>query len=400
MSGALARCLVTAFGARLADEGMAVAVVLVALARTGDAAEGAFVVTAWLLPHVLTAPLTGALVGRARRPALLCAGALACFALGIALLAWLVGRAPTPLVLAVALAGGACGPMVSGGLSSLVAELTPAGRVRDRAYAWDSAGYNAAALAGPALVALLAGVATPGVAMATLGLVAGLAAPLAGTLPLTGRTPARTSRLRAELLAGARAVLAVRPLRAITAATTLASLGLGGLTTCTVLLAEGFGDPGAAGYLVTAFALGAFGGALCVPSALPPERLAGWALVGLGLALAGAATAPGLAVALPLYALAGWFDGPLLNATLRLRAAHAPAHARAQVFTLGAGLKLTAASLGAAAVGVGSQLPPAALLVAIAALCLLAAATQHALARPPRAATAPASRAVGSGPPA
>ncbi|WP_345025828.1 MFS transporter, partial [Streptomyces sedi] len=175
MTAALGRCLTTAFLARLADEGMGVAVVLAALARTGDAAQGAFVLTAWLLPHVATAPLTGALVGRVRRPAPLCGAALGCFALAIAALAALVGRAPTPLVLAVALAGGACGPVVSGGLSSLVAELTPEGRARDRAYAWDAAGYNAASLAGPALVALLAGAVSPGAALAALALSAGLA---------------------------------------------------------------------------------------------------------------------------------------------------------------------------------------------------------------------------------
>ncbi|SOD59011.1 Major Facilitator Superfamily protein [Streptomyces zhaozhouensis] len=394
MTAALGRCLATAFLARLADEGMGVAVVLAALARTGDAAQGAFVLTAWLLPHVVTAPLTGALVGRVRRPASLCGAALGCFALAIAALAALVGRAPTPPVLAVALAGGACGPVVSGGLSSLVAELTPEGRARDRAYAWDSAGYNAASLAGPALVALLAGAVSPGAALAALALSAGLAAPLAATLPLGRRAPARTTRLRADLLVGARVVWAVRPLRAVTSATVLSSFGLGALTTASVLLAEGFGAPGQAGALLTAFALGALLGALAVPGTVEPGRLAGWSLLGLGLALSAAAWAPGLACALPLYALAGCCDGPLLTATLRLRAAHAPAHARAQVFTLGAGLKLTAASLGAAAVGLAAALPPPALLLTVA-LCQLAAAALHrALAGRP-APTAPTGRHPG-----
>ncbi|RMI39482.1 MFS transporter, partial [Streptomyces triticirhizae] len=190
MNGPLVRCLVTAFLARVADEGMGIAVVLLALDRTGGAAEGAFVVTAWLLPHVVTAPLTGALMARARRPALLCAGALACFALAIGGLSALVGRAPTPWVLAVALAGGACGPMVSGGLSSVVGALASrttnaaqAGAVEaaavGRAYAWDSAGYNAASLGGPALVALVAAAASPATALGALALLAASAAPLA-----------------------------------------------------------------------------------------------------------------------------------------------------------------------------------------------------------------------------
>jgi hypothetical protein len=39
----------------------------------------------------------------------------------------------------------------------------------------------------------------------------------------------------------------------------------------------------------------------------------------------------------------------MLTAVLRVRSAEAPAHLRTQVFTLGAGLKVTAGSLGAAA---------------------------------------------------
>ncbi|HET6856112.1 MAG TPA: MFS transporter, partial [Streptomyces sp.] len=79
--------LATAFLARLADEGMAVAVALLAMHRTGSAAQGAFVLTAWMAPHVLTAPLTGSLIGRITRPRLFYCGALGVFAASIALLA-------------------------------------------------------------------------------------------------------------------------------------------------------------------------------------------------------------------------------------------------------------------------------------------------------------------------
>ena len=79
-----------------------------------------------------------------------------------------------------------------------------------------------------------------------------------------------------------------------------------------------------------------------------------------------------------LFALAGVCDGPLLTATLRIRARYAPDGVRTQVFTLGAGLKLTAASAGAALVGIAADAPAAALLTGIAGL-LLAAALLHAL---------------------
>lgn len=120
--------LATAFCARVADEGMSVAVALLALQRAGSAAQGAFILTAWMAPHAVAAPLVGALVTRARRPRLCYLGALSGFAAAVASLSLLVGRAPAPVTLAVALAGGACGPVVTGGLSSLIATLVPHGR--------------------------------------------------------------------------------------------------------------------------------------------------------------------------------------------------------------------------------------------------------------------------------
>ncbi|MEV6105386.1 hypothetical protein AB0M28_11825 [Streptomyces sp. NPDC051940] len=70
-----------------------------------------------------------------------------------------------------------------------------------------------------------------------------------------------------------------------------------------------------------------------------------------------------------LFAVAGAFDGPLLAATLRIRADHAPPQVRPQVFTLGAGLKVTAAAAGAGATGLlAPAVTPAALLLGIAAL--------------------------------
>lgn len=93
MSG-FGRYLAAALAARFASEGMGMAVVLLALERTGDAAFGAFVLTAWLAPHVLAAPLAGAAAARARSPRLFHVGCLAGFTAAVAALALLLGRAP------------------------------------------------------------------------------------------------------------------------------------------------------------------------------------------------------------------------------------------------------------------------------------------------------------------
>uniref|UniRef100_UPI003520C9BC hypothetical protein n=1 Tax=Actinomadura roseirufa TaxID=2094049 RepID=UPI003520C9BC len=84
-------------------------------------------------------------------------------------------------------------------------------------------------------------------------------------------------------------------------------------------------------------------------------------------------------------------NGRWLTATLRLRADHAPPGTRAQVFTLGAGLKITAAATGAALAGAAAALPAAAMLAVIAALHV-AAGLLYAVLRRPRPAS-PASPA-------
>ncbi|MFF3860210.1 MFS transporter [Streptomyces sp. NPDC002209] len=422
------RYLAAALAARFASEGMSLAVVLLALERTGSAAHGAFVLTAWLAPHILAAPLAGVAASRTRRPRLFHVGALAGFTGAVAALSVLLGRAPAPLVLAVALLGGSCGPMVTGGMSSLVAGLVPAGARRDRAYAWDASTYNAAAVTAPAVVGLAAALGSAAPAMAALALAGALAAALAATLPYGtpqpapaangGTHPAATSGANGVTASGANGVTAsgangrangggdaaaspgatppgpapvglgaglaalwrIRELRAITSATTLAFVGIGTLTTTSVLLASRLGSPGAGGVLMTAFAVGALAGSLTLGriTAVEPGRLARWAMAGTGAALAVAAFAPSVTLAAVLFAAAGVCDGPLLTATLRIRSEYAPDAVRTQVFTLGAGLKLTAASVGAALVGFGAAAPPQALLAGISVL-ILAAALLHAL---------------------
>ncbi|MFD6186177.1 MFS transporter [Streptomyces goshikiensis] len=370
------RYLAAAVSARFASEGMGMAVVLLALERTGSAAYGAYVLTAWLAPHVLAAPLAGAAAARSRRPRLFHVAALGGFTAAVAALAVLLGRAPVAVVLAVAVLGGSCGPMVTGGLSSLVAGLVPAGARRDRAYGWDASTYNAASVTAPAVVGLVAALASAAPAMAVLAASGVLAAALAASLPYGRPGPAPApGGPRAGLGGGLAALWRVRELRAITSATTLAFVGIGSLTTTSVLLAGALGSPGAGGVLMTAFALGALTGSLTLGrmTAVDPGRLARWGLAGTGVALAAAALSPSLAVTAALFAVAGVCDGPLLTATLRIRSEYAPEAVRTQVFTLGAGLKLTAASAGAALVGLTADAPAQVLLGGIAALQLAAA---------------------------
>ncbi|AZM47375.1 MFS transporter [Streptomyces sp. WAC 06738] len=407
--------LATATCARLADDGMAVSVTLLALHRTGSAAQGAAVLAAWMAPHAVAAPLTGALAARARGAgAAFHVAALALFAAAIAGVALTLGRAPVPVVLAVAALGGCCGPMVTGGLSSLLAGLVPGTGARARAYALDAATYNAAGIAAPAAVTATAGVWGAGPAMGTLAVSAAGAAGLAttlraprpaggavpkaapdagtrtGTAPDAGETegagdgprPTADRNLRCrglsalwrELLGGLRVLWEIPALRGITAATSLAFVGIGGLAPAAVLLADERGYPGGGGVLLTVLAAGALAGALGAArrgAGVSDVRLAAVCLVGTGAALLGAAASAPYPLCVVLFCLAGLCDGPLLAATLRIRADHAPPAVRTQVFTLGAGLKTTAASAGAAlTAAAASALSPAQLLAVLAAFQL------------------------------
>jgi len=369
----LPRYLAAAFLARLADEGVGVTVALLALERTGSAGLGALVLTSFTAPHLLAGPLAGALAAKTRSPRLLYTGALGGFAVALAALPALVGRAPVWAVVAVSAAGGCCGPMVTGGLSSLVSGI--AGPSTRRAYAWDAATYNAASVAGPAIAAGAAHFWSPGPATVALAGGALAAAALVATLPHRAEPQERPTG--AALAAGLRALWRVPELRAITAATTASFVGIGGLTLTTVLFAAHLGDASGAGPLLTAFALGALAGSVLLtrmPKPPPPLRLARWSLIGLGTALVLTALSPTYWVSLAGFALAGLCDGPLLGATLQLRADHAPPGTRAQVFTLGAACKISAASVGAALVGVTGGLPAPVLLAGIGVIVLASSA--------------------------
>ncbi|MEU3190316.1 MFS transporter [Streptomyces sp. NPDC006992] len=433
--------LATAFLARFADEGVGVALALLAVARTGRPALGGFVLAAWLAPHALAAPVVGALAERTRTPRLLHGCALALLGTALALLALTTGRTPLPLTLAVALAGGSVGPLVTGGLSSLLAatrghsggseggggsqgrtapgscddgdhpggaDASAAGRSsrdrdRDRSPAYDAATYNAAAVTAPAAVAATAVVSSAALATALLAVSAGCAALLCAALRLPaadlGSSPAHRFRIR-ELGTGFRVLRRTPELFTLTLATCVAFLGAGALPVTAVLLARARGASDGGGLLMTAFAVGGLAGSLAAarwPGASGPARSARLGLLVTAAGLTGAALTPSLLWTAALFLCAGLGEGPLLSATLRLRADHAPEGTRAQIFTLGAGLKLTAGAAGTALVGALASLPPRSLLLLIAALQLAAAALLRGLCR--SRPTPPARRTVDAGSP-
>jgi MFS family permease len=368
----LGRYVAAAGAVRTADEGARVALALLALERAGSAGLGGVLIAVLLLPHVLAAPVVGLLVDRSPRPAALIAAAAVVFAGSLAFAGLALGRVPVGVVLVVLLAGGACGPALTGALSSRLDGLVPADRL-PRAFGVDSLTYNLAGIAGPALAAVLAAATTAGTATMLLGCAAGAGAAGIATLPLRGGAAEP-----AGPLAGLRTIVREPVLATLTAATSLGQFGAGMLPVVVAVAATRAGSPAAAGWLLTAVAAGALAGSLLwTRRPAPPGRAPRWVVLGLagtGLPILAGAAHPALPVLAVLFLLAGVADGPLFGALLTTRQHWSPPDLRGQVFTLGAGAKITASAAGAAVAGTLAGAATAAQLAVAGAVPLVAAA--------------------------
>jgi MFS family permease len=287
----------------------------------------------------------------------------------------LVGHAPAALVLAVAVLGGCVGPLLTGGLTSLLRDLVPEAEL-ERAYGLDVASYTAAGICGPALTAFVASFFGPSSATLVLAASAGAGALLIAGLPLSGRYP-MASLKHLALSRGLDVMWQSRPLRAATVATSIGHLGIGGLPLTAALIGAGPDDSATAGAFLSALAVGALFGSLAYArrpiTAWAPEWVVVACLIAMAIPLACVPLAPGVGPTLVLFAIAGFFGGPLAGSLFVVRDREAPANAHTQVFTLGAGLKITAAAVGAGLAGIFAGISAERLMIAIAGCQLLGA---------------------------
>src|SRR4051794_29590027 len=172
-AGPLARYLLAATLARGADGGAAVGLVLLATSpATGlhdGAAVGGLLAAALTAPHLL-GPWAGRRLDQARDGRVVLAAACVLYGTALGAAAVLLGRVALPLVGAAVVVAGACGPLLTGGLSSRLAGIAGGtdGGSTARAEGWDAITYGLAGTLGPALVAALAAATTPLAALLTL----------------------------------------------------------------------------------------------------------------------------------------------------------------------------------------------------------------------------------------
>jgi MFS family permease len=370
----LPRYLAAAIGARLADDGARVSIVLLAIEQTGRPSIGGLLVAALMVPHVAAAPLAGAAADRARRRKPLYLAAFGIYAIALTGAALLIGTV-TWLAALLLFAGGCLAPLLFGGLSSLLRELVPGDL--GRAFGYDAMTYSVAGIAGPALAAVVAGFAGPAWSLVTLGGFALLGAAAFLTLPLGARSPSGVRGERAVRPLAALVVMIRRPrLGAVTATTGLSQFGFGALPLAAAAIATARHDPPLTGLIMAVTAVGGLTGAL-LTTRIPvvhrhPERTL---LTCTALMTVPFLVPAFLPAAWPMFALAGLLMGPTTVALFSVRDREAPAEVRTQVFTLGAGIKVTSAAAGAAVGGLLSGSGVGLLLTVIAAGQALAALT-------------------------
>ena len=360
--------------ARIADEGARISLVLLALDRTGSAAIGGTMVAALLIPHVVAAPLVGVLVDRARQPRWVLASAMLIFAGSLFSAAALLGHAPLWLVYVLLLVGGCCGPAITGGLTSQLPALVGKDKT-PRAFGLDSLFYNIASMVGPAVAGITAAAVSPAAAQSVLAVSAAVGALGVASLPLPTRMhPPGSTEL--GLLSGVREIVHQPTLRTVTLTSSLGQIGPGGLAVVAAVLAASQHRPAGSGLLLTAVAAGAFIGSLLWtwrPIAVDRAPLVtAISMIGIGTPIAIAAVVPSLEATAVLFGLSGVFIGPFGSALFLSRTQYAAPTVRTQVFTLGAGLKVTASALGAALIGFATGLPVGTQLLLVASSPLLA----------------------------
>jgi MFS family permease len=355
---------------RLADNTAPVGIVLLVIARTGDARLAGLLVAAFTVPTLIAGPVLGAYLDRLRRKRLLFTAAQLVLALDLTAVLTLTGHVSGWLLAALAVAAGTTSPVTTSGYSSLVPLVVPPGAL-GRANALDSASYGLAGIAGPAVLSALAGAfgVTAGfaalVGVAAVGVPLLLtapmpAAPMPGALPGAEAVSARVSTqaeesLRAAIADGLRLLRRSRELLGVTVATTAGMFFQGPMPVLLPLLAVDLGKPpSGGGWLLTAFSAGGLLGALA-----SDRLIARWntrpvligSLAGLAAFLALLAVTPSFWACLAVAAAAGVADGPSLAATFTVRQVSVPPDRYAQVLATAASLKIAAFSAGSAVAG-------------------------------------------------
>lgn len=361
----------TAVMARLANEGLRLALILTAAATPAGLKLGGLLVAAFLIPSIVAAPFVGRMADLSTNPNRLYSTAFAFHGVMILLCALSIGVVPSWITILIAIAGGSVGPLLMGGLSSLVGTIVPA-PLMPRAYAMDVVSYNVSAILAPALVAAVAGFFSPFISLVLLAGMMMLASLNMLRLPID-RKQDRAVIVAPSPIDGFKALGSITPLRSTVVATSMASISVGILPVAATMLADQTFSVNA-GVLLSTMAVGALIGSLAYASrpfgTRRPHVMLPYVTLLTALPLAMMIPVQSTIIALALFAFSGILSGPQGTAQFSVRDRFSPQNVRTQVFTLSTSLKTTFAAIGAALAGLVSGASPQVLL-AIAVTCTM-----------------------------
>jgi MFS family permease len=191
--------LAAAFTARLPATMLPVALVLAVHAATGSFLSSGLISGASALTSAACAPWRGRQLDRQKLPKALSLSMIGATAGVAAMAAAIMSGAPLAVLFGITVAASLCTAGVGGAYRSLLTEFLPHDQMQ-RAYLVDGAGVMLVWICGPALAGLVAGLASPQVAIVVIAVVTGSATVLSCTLPRRGRSERAASRFAPKLI--------------------------------------------------------------------------------------------------------------------------------------------------------------------------------------------------------
>jgi hypothetical protein len=355
--------------------------------------------TAGLLGAALTGPhvlgfLGAPVLDRARDKRRVVGVAAGAFAALLAVAAWGLSVVPLPVVFALCLGAGAVGPMLTGGLSSLV-DANGGDEAARRRRALDALTYGVAGAAAPALVAVLASLLAPRVAvfvLCALGAVGGGLVTILPSNPRRGDGLSAPRQCRSPFEGGGSRPVTTRPpgtwsglsaiwreprLRQVAVLTWVAAFVVAAALLAGMALGERVAS-GGGGWVAAAFGAGGLvgGGFLTArPLRIEPARgMLIWVAMIVPVLAVEAVASGSLPLLLATFATMGLVVAPQTVLSLAARGEYAPANVRGTVFVTVAGTKVAFSSAGTAVAGLTVGLPQSHLLAWLGAVTVGAVA--------------------------
>lgn len=358
----LAAYLATATLARMTSEATGPALLLVTIAILGSASTGSYLVAALTASAAVAGPVIGVAFDRTRWPVRAFAISMITVGVGVAMLAFAVGRIPVPLLVVLAVVAGIGMPALTGAWTAQLPGIVPSHQL-SRAYGADAGTYSVAAVLGPPIASALIVVSSVAplwmpVATIVVAITALRWVPLRPRHELGGvehePQESRGAALLADLRRGFGAMLTMPRLRRVIVTTTIINAGLASLIVAAPIIAqERTGELGYTGIILGTLAAGdVIAAAIVVRWPIKhPDRTIMVTILISAIALAGVGLAPNMVVVLGGVFVMGTMEAPLITAMFYVRNSEAPPSVVTQVFTTGSSLRMTATAIGTAISG-------------------------------------------------